>query len=286
MKCPLCGRNDFFFIYNKCRFSLFDGSISTSSNSDDIIEDNVSLASNNEIINPKDEKKDIFEMNDIGLSFQQIIISQTKEDDSTKTKPNFITKKKEQKDFKKKRGREKKKDIERIEHDSNSYDNIITKIQVHFLNFLISFLNDAIDSIFEKNKNIHFVKFNYAEKSNRKNEYLAKMKSSTIKDLLLNIDISRKYKKFEKNINKKLVEKLDQFPFFQQVFKMNFLKLFYYYYNNKQPFEQKLLIFDQVIILSEKTKSFYNLLDKNQELEENIMNVIKFDYLEKMDQMI
>ena len=286
MKCPLCGRNDFFFIFNKCRFSLFDGSISTSSNSDDIIEDNVSLASNNEIINPKDEKKDIFEMNDIGLSFQQIIISQTKEDDSTKTKPNFITKKKEKKDFKKKRGREKTTKIERNEHDSNSYDNIITKIQVHFLNFLISFLNDAIDSIFEKNKNIHFVKFNYAEKSNRKNEYLAKMKSSTIKDLLLNIDISRKYKKFEKNINKKLVEKLDQFPFFQQVFKMNFLKLFYYYYNNKQPFDQKLLIFDQEIILSGKTKSFYNLLDKNQELEENIMNVIKFDYLEKMDQMI
>ena len=286
MKCPKCGRNDFFFICNKCGFSLLDGSSSTSSNSDDIIEDNVSLASNNEIINPKDEKKDIFEMNDIGLSFQQIIISQTKEDDSTKTKPNFITKKKEKKDFKKKRGREKTTDIERNEHDSNSYDNIITKIQVHFLNFLISFLNDAIDSIFEKNKNIHFVKFNYAEKSNRKNEHLTKMKSSTIKDLLLNIDISLKYKKFEKNINKKLVEKLDQFPFFQQVFKMNFLKLFYYYYNNKQPFEQKLLIFDQEIILSEKTKSFYNLLDKNQELEENIMNVIEFEYLKNMEQMI
>ena len=286
MNCPSCGRNDFFFICNKCGFSLIDGSSSTSFNSDDIIEDNISLASINEIINSKDEKKDIFEMNDIGLSFQQIIISQTKEDDSTKTKPNFITKKKEQKDFKKKRGREKKTKIERNEHDSNSYDNIITKIQVHFLNFLISFLNDAIDSIFEKNKNIHFVKFNYAEKSNRKNEYLAKMKSSTIKELLLNIDISLKYKKFEKNINKKLVEKLDQFPFFQQVFKMNFLKLFYYYYNNKQPFEQKLLIFDQEIILSEKTKSFYNLLDKNQELEENIMNVIEFEYLKNMEQMI
>lgn len=286
MKCPKCGRNDFFFVCDKCGFSLLDGSSSTSSNSDDIIEDNVSLASNNEIINPKDEKKDIFEMNDIGLSFKQIIISQTKEDDSTKTKPNFIIKKKEKKDFKKKRGREKTTDIERNEHDSNSYDNIITKIQVHFLNFLISFLNDAIDSIFEKNKNIHFVKFNYAEKSNPTNGHLAKMKSSTIKDLLLNIDISLKYKKFEKNINKKLVEKLDQFPFFQQVFKMNFLKLFYYYYNNKQPFEQKLLIFDQEIILSEKTKSFYNLLDKNQELEENIMNVIEFDYLKNMEQMI
>jgi len=286
MKCPKCGRNDFFFICNKCGFSLLDGSSSTSSNSDDIIEDNVSLTSNNEIINPKDEKKDIFEMNDIGLSFKQIIISQTKEDDSTKTKPNFITKITQKKDFKKKRGREKTTKIERNEHDSNSYDNIITKIQVHFLNFLISFLNDAIDSIFEKNKNIHFVKFNYAEKSNRKNENLAKMKSSTIKELLLNIDISLKYKKFEKNINKKLVEKLDQFPFFQQVFKMNFLKLFYYYYNNKQPFEQKLLIFDQEIILSEKTKSFYNLLDKNQELEENIMNVIEFEYLKNMEQMI
>ena len=74
MKCPKCVRNDFFFVCDKCGFSLLDGSSSTSSNSDDIIEDNVSLASNNEIINPKDEKKDIFEMNDIGLSFQQIII--------------------------------------------------------------------------------------------------------------------------------------------------------------------------------------------------------------------
>ena len=130
MKCPLFGRNDFFFICNKCGFSLLDGSSSTSSNSDDIIEDNVSLASNNEIINSEDEKKDIFEMNDIDLSFKQIIISQTIEGASTKTKPNFITKKKEKKDFKKKRGREKTTDIERNEHDSNSYDNIITKIQV------------------------------------------------------------------------------------------------------------------------------------------------------------
>ena len=110
MKCPKCGRNDFFFVCDKCGFSLLDGSSSTSSNSDDIIEDNVSLASNNEIINPKDEKKDIFELYDIGLSFKQIIISQTIEGYSTKTKPNFIIKKKEKRILKRKE-EEKKQQI-------------------------------------------------------------------------------------------------------------------------------------------------------------------------------
>ena len=49
--------------------------------------------------------------------------------------------------LKKKKGRKGNEDAKREIHDSKTYDNIIRKIQTHFLNFIISFLDDCIRAL-------------------------------------------------------------------------------------------------------------------------------------------
>ena len=96
----------------------------------------------------------------------------------------------------KKRGRERNKESKKDEHTALSIDNIERKIQNHFLNFIISFLNDCVLSFFKFQK-FTFLKFSYSEKIKVSFEYIKKIKTSTIKDLIENIGISAKYKQNE-----------------------------------------------------------------------------------------
>ena len=59
-----------------------------------------------------------------------------------------------------------------------------------------------------------------------------------------------------------------------------FLNLFYYYYNNCQPLHE-LCLFDKTIELSEKTKSFYDLLEykRNEKIKKNIITITKMFYI-------
>ena len=62
--------------------------------------------------------------------------------------------------IKKKRGPIKIKESKKVEHNEWSYDNITSKIQVHYLNFIISFLNDCVNSFFGK-KEFIFLNIDY-----------------------------------------------------------------------------------------------------------------------------
>ena len=92
---------------------------------------------------------------------------------------------------KKKRGPIKIQESKKAEHNEWSYDNITSKIQVHYLNFIISFLNDCVNSFFGK-KEFIFLNIDYKQKSKVTKAHLEKMKDSTILDILKNIDISNK----------------------------------------------------------------------------------------------
>jgi len=48
---------------------------------------------------------------------------------------------------KKKRGKKRYKESKKAEHTAFAPENIITKIQVHYLNFIVSFLNDCVLNI-------------------------------------------------------------------------------------------------------------------------------------------
>ena len=58
---------------------------------------------------------------------------------------------------------------------------------------------------------------------------------------------------------------------------MNYLELFKYYYNKKEPLTKKMFK-GKEIILSSKTKSFYYLLEKNKDLRTNLINTVNSIY--------
>ena len=171
---------------------------------------------------------------------------------------------------KKKRGRKAKR-INKKVHGAGDRDNIISKIQTHYLNFVINFLNDSIKE-FYKNKRINFKKFNHADKSNSTYEHVNALKNCTINNLLENLKISNKYKKFDEDFNKKNKEKLIQNSWFQKLFEMKYTTLFTYYFNDNKPLNE-MILFEKKIILTSKTKSFYDLTEKNKEYKKEFIEL-------------
>lgn len=181
---------------------------------------------------------------------------------------NFLVRKKTS-------GRTRKKKSEKVPHGNKSFDNIERKIQVHFLNFVISFSNDALRYYF-KNSSFSFKKINQKEKIKVNFNNVSKLKKSKIKDLL-NSEISVKFKNFDKNENKKLLSQLKE-TWLDKLFDMNYLDLFKYYYNNKESRLDTIIFEKKKIPLTEGTKSFYELLEDNKEIKENIVEVAKIIY--------
>ena len=177
----------------------------------------------------------------------------------------------------KKRGRGRNKESKKAEHTASSIDNIERKIQIHFLNFIIYFLNDCVLTFFNEQK-FTFLKFPYSEKIKVSFEHMKKMKNSTIKDLLENIVISDKYKHFDRDINKKNLKALCEYDWFQQIFNIKYLDLFFDYYNDEHPLKE-ITKFGIKIILLQKTKSFYYLLQKNKNIEDEIIKYTKDLYI-------
>ena len=160
-------------------------------------------------------------------------------------------------------------------HLSTSEDNILSKIQVHFLKFLIYFLNDCLPDYYKKN-DICFKKFAHKVISKVSSVHLNKIKNSTIYEILKETPISKKYKS-KKNTNIELAEELYQIDWFKRLFGLKFMELFFFYYNEIKQLK-KIFLFDREIILSNDTKSYYFLLDKNKSDKKEIIEITKHNY--------
>jgi hypothetical protein len=234
----------------------------------DNTEDNLSLDSYSEIIHPKPNYQ--FDNN----AFLTGLITKETNRKETKKNPTFKT---ESLNNKKGRGRKPTKAIKIKVHTSLAFDNILSKVQTNFLNFTVSLTNDvAINILHIKKKNL-FKKFARDKKLKISSKYFNKLKNYSIKDLLKNMGISRKYKKFDGNINQRNLEKLSEDEWFVNFFEIKFIELFNLYYNEEQPLKE-ILIDGKNIILSEKTKSFYYLLQKYEKSREDIIQVTKMFY--------
>ena len=129
------------------------------------------------------------------------------------------------------------------------------------------------------NQKFEFLNFSHKEKSKVSFDYLNEMKNSTIGELLLKINISSKYKRNKGiNINKNNFEQLEQNPFFKSVFNIKFLALFSKYFNNQLPLNE-ILVEDMKISLSPNTKSFSELLEKNMESKNDIIDLAEKFYI-------
>ena len=174
---------------------------------------------------------------------------------------------------KKRRGRKPKEDvnskIKRI-HEAYDYDNILRKIQVHFLTFIISFANDLIEAFIPNCKELRFKNLSYNIKKTVSHSYVEELKNKTIGDIL-QFKASSKNRKFSDSINEQIYQKVCYLsPFLKHFFKISYLELFSeYYFKVNRSF----CIEGININASQKTKFFVDLVQKNIEAADKIRQI-------------
>ena len=192
---------------------------------------------------------------------------------------------------KKKRGREKKKNLKKI-HDKNTIDNVLRKIQVNYMSFLISFINEILNNLKYKEK---FCKLDYKIKQNVNNKFFESLKTKNIGEIICS-NISGKYKKDGKN-NKDILEKIKEKKNNKEINNkeneviINILSENYFDFFRKIYYKSSKLInleeygLDKQITLSDKVKMYKDFLNKNKELDKsedynnNINNCVKNKYI-------
>ena len=164
----------------------------------------------------------------------------------------------------------------RKSHQKSDFDNILTKIQIHFLNFVINLCNDAM-KIINKNQKQYFRPINYKFKRNISFNNIKRLKEISIKEILAQ-EISEKYKLVSKTINSEILALVvPSSQWLNDFFSINYLKAFSMYYNNCKPLK-KINFKGKEIILSSKTKAFNTLLRKNKVLKNNMISAAQAVY--------
>ena len=184
--------------------------------------------------------------------------------------------------IKKKRGRasndkDKKNKTKRV-HSSTDFDNILRKLQVHFLSFIIHFINEILDEFYPNEKNIRFLNLSYEAKKNVKHDYVESLKKRQIKDILI-FPPSTKYKIHnDENINKEIFERIcESNSYLKLFFEITYLDLFNrYYIKNTKTFT-----FDDKEITFKKASFFSDLLKANQISANKIEQIAKSQFCEK-----
>ena len=188
-----------------------------------------------------------------------------------------------------KRASEKPKEISDLigVHGNKDFDNLERKIQVHYIRFIINFSNDALKA--EKAgiiSNCH--KFKQIDKNIKETInyiHVKKLRQSSIGDILQK-DISNKYKRYDKSENRKLFRKVvSSSEWLGELFKMNYLELFNYYYNQEKPLK-KLVFKNKEISLSTETESFFDLLEKYDDIRNELINTVDRIYYNDNSQEI
>ena len=173
-------------------------------------------------------------------------------------------------------------------HGKDNFDNLQTKIQVHFLSFIINLSNDVISSELELKKDYKFKQIDYSIKKKVNFNNSSEFKKSNIKDILEK-EISKKIKKYPKDINQNLIKKgIDSSSWLEKFFNMKYLDLFNdYYYNKEEPLKE-FNFGEKKIVLSNKTKSFYDLLHKkgNENLKNELSDTAKRVYFYGYNKLI
>lgn len=149
-------------------------------------------------------------------------------------------------------------------HRRTDFDNLQTKIQVHFISFIINLSNSALSTEFGEDK-YNFKDIPYNIKRDVSFKASGYLHNSAIKDILQN-KISNKFKTCEdKYINRYILNKVcSESIWLKEFFNMKYINLFEKYYNNAKPLES-FFFNGKKIALSARTKSFYDLLLKNQD---------------------
>lgn len=158
-------------------------------------------------------------------------------------------------------------------HDKNAMDNLLRKVQVHYLSFIISYLNDILKELKYKEQ---FLKIDYNFKKTINKDFLDQLKTKKISDIVC-IDISQKYKK-DKGANRDIYEKLKKDEIINNILEQNYLEPFDVYYKSKKNINLKNYGLDIEMVLSDKSKMYKDLLKeclKDKDNKDDKDNYIK-----------
>ena len=157
-------------------------------------------------------------------------------------------------------------------HDKYSVDNMLRKIQIHYLNFIILFLNEILKNLNYKQR---FLKLDYNFKKSVNKDFVERLKKSTLKDIVIN-KISERYTNYSNNTNKMIYEEIKENEILKNILSINYLTLFKtIYYKSNKKIDLSQYGINQVIILSKKVKMFNDLLKKiEKEGELYVKNIV------------
>ena len=162
---------------------------------------------------------------------------------------------------KKKRGRKKKHISDKI-HDKNTIDNVLRKIQVHYLSFIVSYINEILQILGYKER---FFKLDYKIKRDIKKINVRFLNRQNIGSIIC-YKTSHKYKINEKTniyIYEQIKQKNDKV--LNKIFAENYVSLFWkIYFNSCKKINLKEYGLEKEIYLSEKVKMFEDLLLKQR----------------------
>ena len=169
-------------------------------------------------------------------------------------------------------------------HLSDDFDNVLRKIQVSYINFLISLSNDALKTVFGKNTTYKFKDINYKLKKQINHNYIENLKKSLFGDIL-QMDISPKNKIFQEDMNKITYSKVcEQSEELKKLFEKNYLYMIKKYFNFVDDGNHVIDIDGFKIALSPKTETFSNLLKKNKEKKNKFKEVAQTVYSLEIEQ--
>ena len=213
-------------------------------------------------IGDKKKKNIIFEENNINIKDSSINIHNGK-------KPKFLVNKNLLKN-KKKKGRKPKHLIYIISaHTKFSHDNILRKIKVKFFHKITNYINSIIIS---KYRNIIDVLKPLKGKIAQNNtiNFNKKLLKSKLKDIFLTYEINGKYKSFNKNYNKDIIDKIynENIKELIDILEMTFLEVFIIFRDLNETKKLKGLEKRDSVIREIKIK------DNNKEYIDKFTNVI------------
>lgn len=150
-------------------------------------------------------------------------------------------------------------------HDKYYEDNIKRKLQVHFINFIIKYINLIL---IQRGFDTKLLKISSSSKQNESQKKFLLLKQMNIEQIL-SLDISPKYKK-EKNKHKnaELIKEIKHEPIIYDLLSANFLKVFRELYYNEKGINLK--------------------LPKDIKIYKDLVNINKNDpiYVKKLDQCL
>lgn len=189
-------------------------------------------------------------------------------------------------DDKKDLGKKRKSSCKTKKHDKYTDDNVRRKIKHLILESLFKFINNKIKEIYGENigKGIfekQLLKINKKQKSEAKIEHDKKLLQKSIGDIF-SVNITRKYRNFSPNQNKKLIndlktdEKSGNIKYFQNLFNLSFLECLKHYRGEKNILELEGLEGIQLVKDTYKNEEYYL-----KYLEYYIQNFEKIIYKKK-----